>query len=415
MKILTVVFSLEKGGTERAAQNFAKAYGALGHDSRLVFTRINGQRSEELEKGRIPVYYLLGKGVLELIESWAPQLVHIHSHGLTDQEFNCIRSFCKKANIVETNVFSVPSQWEKDLLYSFQLSSWCESLYLKRGGDARKVRIIPYAVDTNAFSKVNICDAQVFRSNYQISKSDILLGRVGQNYDGKWSILLISIFEELCEEFLSLKLLVINPPNSILNRIQESNYKNKIIVIDSLIGDDQLSLAYSAMDIFVHIADQGESFGMTLAEALLCETPIVSYATPWADNSQGEVVGNRVGGYVAGSPNDFKLCLIQLINNKSLRLEFGQNGRRAVLTKFNNLSVAQSILNIISELPERVTGRRLIDIYDVQGKVNLLTKLFLWLEQCLYLTRYSSGYQSLKDFFKIRLYIFLARLNFLKE
>ena len=41
------------------------------------------------------------------------------------------------------------------------------------------------------------------------------------------------------------------------------------------------------MDVFAHSAQQGESFGYVLAEAALCEIPIVTMATPWADDSQG--------------------------------------------------------------------------------------------------------------------------------
>lgn len=55
MKILTVVYSLGKGGTERAAQNFAFGYSDIGysdigHDSRFLYTRIDGVRREYLEK-----------------------------------------------------------------------------------------------------------------------------------------------------------------------------------------------------------------------------------------------------------------------------------------------------------------------------------------------------------------------------
>ena len=38
-KILTVVIDLEKGGAQRAAQNFAMGYKYLGYDSRVLYIR----------------------------------------------------------------------------------------------------------------------------------------------------------------------------------------------------------------------------------------------------------------------------------------------------------------------------------------------------------------------------------------
>lgn len=410
MKILTVVFSLEKGGTERVAQNFAKAYRHLGHDSRVIFTQLNGQRSEDLIKVGVPVYCFLDNGVLDILRMWGPELIHIHSHGLTKTEFNAIKSISGGARIVETNVFSKPSAWEADLSFSFQLSSWCESLYLKRGGDPNKTRVIPNAVDVGSFSRASFCNIEAFKLLYHIANTDIVLGRVGQCYDGKWSTLLISVFENLKKDFSNLKLILVNPPESIVSRVQVSKFKGEIILIDSIIGDDQLALAYSAMDIFVHIADQGESFGMTLAEALLCETPVVTYATPWADNSQGEIVGNALGGYVAGSPKDFELLLRRLMRNKSLCIKLGKNGRSRVIEKYNSLLVARSVLEVPSRPSEPANVQRLVKLYDIQGVASYLTKIFLWLECGLSLIRYSSGYQPWIIFFKTRLHLFFLRV-----
>ena len=53
-----------------------------------------------------------------------------------------------------------------------------------------------------------------------------------------------------------------------------------MIDIAFLKDDKELSNCYSAIDIFVHAANQGESFGMVLAEAQLCQTPIITLSTP---------------------------------------------------------------------------------------------------------------------------------------
>ena len=48
MKILTVVYNLEKGGTQRVAQIFAEAYHELGYDSRILSLYGLGCRYDEI-------------------------------------------------------------------------------------------------------------------------------------------------------------------------------------------------------------------------------------------------------------------------------------------------------------------------------------------------------------------------------
>ena len=91
MKILTVVYSLGKGGTERAAQNFALAYKALGHDSRLVFTRLDGPRKYNLQREDVPVSSLLDQADIDYLTDWEPEIVHLHSHGLTTAEVTKVK------------------------------------------------------------------------------------------------------------------------------------------------------------------------------------------------------------------------------------------------------------------------------------------------------------------------------------
>ncbi len=52
MKILTIVNNLDKGGTQRAAQNFCEGYAKLSNDSRILTVYKGGIRVEELIKER---------------------------------------------------------------------------------------------------------------------------------------------------------------------------------------------------------------------------------------------------------------------------------------------------------------------------------------------------------------------------
>ena len=116
--------------------------------------------------------------------------------------------------------------------------------------------------------------------------TDLVLGRIGQSYEGKWSSIIVEVFEEIRDNVPNLKLLLVNPPPLILKHSHKSRYNADIVIIDRLDGDASLSDCYSSIDVFVLVAKQGESFGMVLSESLLCETPVITLSTPWADNSQ---------------------------------------------------------------------------------------------------------------------------------
>lgn len=404
LKILTVVYSLAKGGTQRVAQNFASAYAKLGNDSRVLFTSEGGIRKFVLEQIDIPVYSLSDSSHLDLICDWNPGLVHLHSHGLSTSDVDLIRFLLPSATLIETNVFSTPSPWIRHIEKSYQLSYWCQWLYKSRLLAPAPFSIIPNAVDTDSFEFVGNSRVVSFRSFHKISSEDQVIGRVGQSYDGKWSPQLITVFERLKKKHPKLKLLLVNLPPSLLAKARMSPYFVDIIVIDQLSDDSSLNDCYSSIDVFVHIAEQGESFGMVLAESLLCRTPVVTLATPWCDNSQGEVVGNGLGGYVAVNINALVEYVHLLLINPELRSHLGRSGRNRIVELYDSRKVASSVLNSISFMPELIDTRVAAPSLDkipspfelmrnTQGRLGFFSKLVLLSNKRFWLLKYTTGYE----------------------
>ena len=175
MKILTVVWSLGKGGTERAAQNFAFGYSEIGHDSRLLYSRSDGIRRAYLEEREIPVYALLNDEDISYLSEWSPDIIHIHSHGITADEFSKIKGLLPSALYVETNVFSRPSPWVDQLDLSYQLSYWCDWLYRKRSKSKYPSVVIPNPINTSAFQFAGEDRVIAFRSSLGIGCDDIVI------------------------------------------------------------------------------------------------------------------------------------------------------------------------------------------------------------------------------------------------
>lgn len=397
MNILTVIFSLGKGGTERTAVNFAIAYKYLGNDSRVLYTEKTGERYKRLDSEGICVYDLKNTSSLEKIRNWKPDIVHIHSLAIKFEDFELIYSMFKGAIFIETNVFSLPSPWAKKIDVSLQLSSWCNWLFQKRTKGKYRSAIVPNAIDTDAFYPVGESRVESFKKKYSIPEEYKLLGRVGQSNEGKWSEKIIDVFESLRVDYY-LKLLLVDPSLKVIKRVEKSKFKNDIIIIDKIYEDDILSELYSSIDVFVHIANIGESFGMVLVESMLCETPIVSLATPWADNSQCEVILQNSGGYVVGNINEFIFEVKRLLDDKNLRISIGKQARIKVIDSYNMVKIAKRAIVAASKSTSIEYDNNSIPLNimkSINGKLNIPTKIILKSERWFWLLRYTMGYAKL--------------------
>lgn len=398
MKLLTVVVDLDKGGTQRAAQGFAEGYYELGHDSRIITINGLGPRYDEI-KNFIKVWNSITENNLNQIKVWQPDVIHIHSNQLKNENvLQILKIKNEDTKVVETNVFSYPSEWANEVDVSFQLSNWAQWLFNLRGGKKHVSTIVPNPIKINAFKKASSQKISEFRQKYNIPKNAFVIGRIGQSYPGKWSPMIVDVFNELQEKIEELYLLLINPPETIIEAVNKSAFKQNVVIIDRIIGDENLSIAYSAMNTMALIAEQGESFGLVITESLLCDTPVVTLNTPWADNSQQEVVGHLKGGLAANSKQGFKEAIC-LINTKGKELNF--QGRKHVMDNYDHLEVSKLALQNIDK--NQIKKIKATNIVNMQNKSidnqTILTKLLLGLnsERFLRYTIVTSGYKSFGD------------------
>lgn len=348
MKILTIVFNLNKGGTQRTAQNFAEAYSILGHDSRLLAYYSGGKRVDELREAGIPIWVDYSCVKQECIK-WAPELIHFHSYGLSDDDRMMIVNDFDNCLFIETNVFSTPTNIEDKLTASMQLAEWCSYLYETRRGERKKSTIVANPVKCQTMYRAYPAEVNMFKEKYGIPADAFIIGRVGQAIPKKWSPVLVEQYIKFIKKYSKRTwLLLCGVPDEIISLLKDNpNIKNNYTIIDQINGDDGLRVLYSSIDLFVHIADEGESFGMVLAESLLCETPVVTINTPWADNSQAEVIGRDAGGIVVNMPDEIHIAMLELASDKDRLEQTGKSGRKYILENYDMLDVANKALNTL--------------------------------------------------------------------
>jgi glycosyltransferase involved in cell wall biosynthesis len=339
--VLTVTYGLGLWGTQRVAVNFSRTYADLECDVRVLVVGEDGPRAAQLEARGIPVHYAgLAQppvGAAGLPPDFAPDIIHVHSHGVDEHAVRSFRVAWPTALIYETNVFALPSNYRACLDLSFQLTDWCAWMYGCRveEGVGKSVRVLPNLVDAGPFYPDSEASA-IFRATHSIPPEGTVFCRVAAPLEAKWSPGIIGAFERTVAQIDDAWLILVGAAPSVLARLARvpASVRSQVRVLSPMGDDAALRAVYSASDVFVHMAAGGESFGLVLAEAMLCCCPPLTLATPGSDNSQMEVVGNNIGGVVCATRDGFARAMIALHENPEWRKQLGAAGRARVLSKF---------------------------------------------------------------------------------
>jgi glycosyltransferase involved in cell wall biosynthesis len=320
IKILTLVSDLGRGGTQRCAQNYALLYRDAGFSSIVATWAGSGVREHFLRAENISVVAADIPGVLRSLAQIRPTVVHIHRSDmwekgpieiiLTARKYGCI--------VIQTNVFGRPdySSAAKAVHLDLQLSDWCyiKWRYTTLGYARPPSVVVPYFVNEHSFVRRSPVDCAEVRQRHGIPRDSFLIGRIGQPIAAKWSLDIVRASEQLMRTHSRVFLLCVGAPAEIEERIRTSEFRNRMAFTAPIDKDDELSAYYSAMDVFAHSSQLGESFGMVLVEAMLCGVPIVTRARPFRDNSQCVIVA-RKNGIVAWSNRAFDAAINAALSN----------------------------------------------------------------------------------------------------
>ena len=407
MKILTIVYTLNRGGTERAAQNFSIAYKESGHEVAVLPIYEKGVREEPLTKKEIVVFepFKNKDFSIEAIKDFSPEIIHIHRAGIKDsvinELLNLIKSVLPKIKIAETNVFSQVDHGLGENLIDLHmhLSKWCfwkwkiNIPYFKKTSIST---VLPYMVIPDSFHKIGDNKTiNQFKRDNNIPEDKFIFGRVAQKSEAKWSLDDIKSFLLFSKDYSNchLVLLGVSAKAKIFVDSLDSDEKSKITVLDYIDGDSKLNELYNSMDVFIHAANIGESFGMVFAESMLAETPVITFATPLNDNSQHEVIPEGTGFVVRDKSNMISKMKFFYENKSELDI-FGKRARKHILNNFSpsvlthkaislfNLLLNEDRDNLKVKLKENsfttdVSKSEILKLYSSsKGKISLKEKIF---------------------------------------
>lgn len=385
MRILTLVWSIGQGGTERAAVNYAIGYKKFGHESRVLVLGEGHHRYQQLLDESVDTILLCLEAVkkaqvLSSLAEWNPHIIHIHNFQENLLPYlNALKG--ADTRIVETNVFSRPSASKAYSMVdlSLQLTCWGYWKYCKWAGALKhvpQVAVMPYIVDTAKFLPVNKSDRNRFLQQLNIPVDAFVIGRLGQSHISKWSTGYVDVIKNTVSAQNNIYYILVGVPERIKKMIEDQGglLNQRVKIIDNINGDSSLALYYHSLDCFAHISQIGESFGYVLTEALHCKIPVVTLLTPFKDNGQFEIVGHRYGGICTTTLGEFIEAIRLLHQNKKQRDIIKSNLNNWVEARFSFEVVMPKLIGILENLLERKS----LEKDKCSNRLNEVMTLYGW-------------------------------------
>jgi len=175
------------------------------------------------------------------------------------------------------------------------------------------------------------------KKTLSIEEKDIILGLVGRINNDKGHFLLLENFEKISKYHNHIKLLFIGSPvegkeevfDKIKNKIHSLQLQKKVIIIPF---QTNIWKFWDIIDIAIAPSTVKESFCLVALEAMLANRPVIASDL----GALKEVVKNNETGFLFNINNskDLREKIITLVEDKNLRLDFGEKGKQRALEKF---------------------------------------------------------------------------------
>lgn len=329
MRILHVINQLGYGGSEKNLYNIIRSTQGVEHTVAVLQNK--GERFNDFQK----TYFQ--PDLTKLAE--LHDVIHIHRAGWTEDSF--LKSF-ENSNkpIVETNVFarfdgSYLSQKliKKHLVVS---NNSVNTLIQQCGGK------VPEWYDVEVV--YNNVSNEFF--NAKPLFNELSVGRISRADDTKWHDVCLYAAYEAQRLGAKFHVLGMTP----MKRSKCSLMGIKAIEYNQTSDVNQLISILEKMCVFIHGSDIGETFGISIAEAMAAGLPVITLSTTYTDNAQAELVSDGVTGFVCGNTTEYKEACNVLLKNIDLAKKMGQLGRERARLLFSEDRIAKKMVRIYKDV-----------------------------------------------------------------
>ena len=205
-------------------------------------------------------------------------------------------------------------------------------------GYNNRITVIPNGIDINGIS---------MKTTWERKKEILFLSRI---HVKKGIELLMKAIAQLKDELKNYRVKIAGEGDSAyintLKKIaKEQGISDIVQFVGGVYGEKKWELFRNA-DLFV-LPSYSENFGIVVAEALACGTPVLTTKrTPWQ-----ELETHHCGWWIDLSVSELVKTLKEFINTSEATLEtMGKNGRKLVEEKYSNKKCADNMYKLYSTL-----------------------------------------------------------------
>jgi glycosyltransferase involved in cell wall biosynthesis len=377
MKIIQVVpyFPPHIGGEETYVYSLSRELAARGHEVTVLTSLESGLCKNENISGvkihRIKVLMKVYNNPVapslfaKLIQEDAKNCVlHAHQYPIFFSDVSAFVSLTRHIPfILHVHVIPEPKSFSSSipltlyykLLWKLTLKPTCRiivpsfayrKLLLNLGVAAKKIRVVPYAIDTYKFHPKN--DGSNFKKKVACEGFKIILTVGRLNYQ-KGLHVLIKALPLIKNQFKDIKLIIVGEGEE-RKHLQDLTMRLNVdenVVFTGALHNDELPQAYACADVFV-LPSFFESFGITFLEAQATGKPIVG------TNVGGvpEAVLNRESGLLIepGNVKDLAQAVITILSDREMAKRMGERGRKHVEENFSWYIAVDKIVSLYKEI-----------------------------------------------------------------
>jgi len=311
------------------------------NDQTLHFSGRHVSENLSFHPGKItsPGYgsrFFFTKGLMAHFREFRPDIIHLEEEPWSLCALQTIilrRLLCPESKLIFRTSLSIPIKLKFGFLgtlieriafrefdHAFILSPRAGEL-LRQKGYRQGMRISPNGVDTRVFRKM---DAHGLRAELKIAENEFVIGYIGRLMHMKGMDTLLKAFGML--------------DNGRLLLVGSGDYRDKMISTASRLGISERMLLVGSvpaadvpkyincMDVLVlpSITTPGwvEFFGRVLAEAMLCNVPVIGSSSGEIPN----VMGDAGLIFQEEDVNDLKDKMVMLMENPELRENLKEKG-----------------------------------------------------------------------------------------
>ncbi|MFA5997328.1 MAG: glycosyltransferase family 4 protein [Candidatus Paceibacterota bacterium] len=122
----------------------------------------------------------------------------------------------------------------------------------------------------------SIEDGKALRNNLGIKDTDVVFGRIGRNVDAIFDTIGINAFKKIVAKYPEAHFLIVSPPPALEKIVEEEKIPN-VHLLPPTASEEEIWAFHQANDVYAHFRKDGETFGLNIAEAMMCGKPIITH------------------------------------------------------------------------------------------------------------------------------------------